>query len=165
MAFHFYVMNNILYLIEFVLSDRILPSLPSPLLLLPLSSHHVLVCLVPTTRRRLFTFAHTIWSTKRCEYTYSIYIVLFISFRHRVFGRSFVSFLALVLNQSSSSLYFHTKLMLVKFTISFAMCVHGMCKRHITASFSSIVLWSFPFDPELPSTNIHMHILHMLKVK
>lgn len=29
MAFHFYVMNNILYLIEFVSSDKISPSTPT----------------------------------------------------------------------------------------------------------------------------------------
>lgn len=104
MAFHFYVMNNILYLIEFVLSDRISPSLPPcprlllMLLLLP-SSHHHIFCLAPTTRRRHFAVAHSILSTQEVN-TPIQYMshrsFLIVSFSHRVFGRSLVSFLALV---------------------------------------------------------------------
>lgn len=169
MAFHFYVMNNILYLIESFQATKYHHHHHPRCSLHRRRRHHHHRRRHPTTiffARRLPPVAFSLSPIRFCAqemwiHLFNIFrIVLFSSSRHFVFGRSFVSCLALVLNQSSSSLYFHTKLVLENSRSHHVMCMHGVCKRHITASLSSIVLWSFIRSTTPTYTHTHTHTLH-----
>lgn len=188
MAFHFYVMNNILYLIEFASNDRIYP---------PLHHHHhhcrCCCCCCRRHRRHLTTFFF-VWRLPPVV-AISLSPILLSSTRGAVntpieciFRIIRFDSLGLVIASSVAvlSLPFSLRLcsinrhhpfiftpnfMLAKITISYVMCAWCVQASHHCISFVNGFMEFFlqPTTSSYRQTDTHslthMHTLHMLKVE